>query len=362
MSEPPPKPNTELVSVQSDYFEIFAQDAASAQFVETLSAEVVREIGEIVPVPAANNTPVVVFLVAPGDWNGANQFTTRLGDSGEVITSIRWANDIQRDTVIRALVQALASRIIYRNFGRERVARFPLWAELGLLERVLVRLNATRRDYLALEARDAGPGDVVTLFTLQRDDPEPPNLRTHAFWLMEALEVEAGTRAKVREWMLRLWTADSPGIVLVRIAPDIFRDQLAIRLWYAASYFKQVSVRTSPILSLSESEQFLTEVTRFRARFDGRDVLLQIDELWAGYGEQALMDTVTARLAVIRQSLAAINPVYYNATLKLGQALEAFAAGDSDGFNTLASEYQRVLRATDATANAIRSVVEADVR
>jgi len=322
-----------VYSVSNRFFEVISDDPISVQYVNQASRHMQTMVERYFDLPKYFPQQIPIRLISDDDWDSDGDYHTGVEVAGKVTLSIRWAKDTEQDVVLRSLVQAFMVRLIIWHGGGSLAKNFPLWLELALVEELKNRLNPVYQDLLVRHT-DALPlmkANAILTHSLPFRGKDR-TLALNRFWMLRYLEQEAGSLNRLREVLLSLLTTADPIRAIASHNLSAFESADEFELWWATGFYDLISKRISPIYSLDRSRRLIQSLGTFTLSLHNRDTHVFLHDLWDKEDKATINKICQARLSVLKGNLRAINPIYYNPLLSLGQSLEAFLVGDRSGF------------------------------
>lgn len=282
-------------------------------------------------------TPVMLELVPSAATHRPQPaFDVTEQSHGAMLVRLLW----NEHTRIEDLCQALASgslRWIARQRGLSE--RPPDWVELAYGTRLRTRLHPTTLDALTRLSREEAPMPLEAILGMKGPYGQDIDfVSRQSYWLARHL-LEADS------WPAQV--ADKPWAALIagQLPPALRRAlaeprQLASReRHWAVSYINTVRGRQAPFRSPEETHELLKQFSSVVAEMDGRDQRLLGTELWLHRANPRVRAAVQQQLTRLKLELQATNPIYYNATLSLGQCYEALLNENAQAFFALFDQF-----------------------
>src|SRR5690625_86002 len=200
--------NARRSTARNSYFEIVADDSASAQFAGAVGEMLAKRVSRFMQIPSSAKRPIFVDLQPLSRFSGAAQFETEMYPNGNVKLLIAWGETTDRAILERALAQGFLT-ILASSYGEDRLV-VPLWLELAVQQLARVSAVSSHRWALAERVKEGEPMSLREILSAERGMDREEELGAQAFWLFHFLESEARGRGQLEGFIVRLFRGEDP--------------------------------------------------------------------------------------------------------------------------------------------------------
>lgn len=323
-------------------FEMIVAEVGDAQPMLALGRSVWGALTGPLGLPAEGFTsPISVRLVPAKDWNVPAIFTVTVESAGLVSVRVRWSTETDPLVVRRALVQGLIMRqaVAWHAVGPRLTV--PLWLEHACTMWSIVKEQPSMMDSFQQESAGLAAPPLGALLLWERGAVESRGWELASLWLFMQLQSEQGPPSQWGSWVRGMVGGVAPYDALPRSYAGLWADALSLELWWQTAFQHQCRTRTLPVMTAEASRGWMQDRSRWLAGRDGREVVLELDEL-PGLRKVAWIEAeLKARLGQTRVVMGVIHPYYANAALSMGKIYEAALKGDAKKFEAAMTEFKR---------------------
>jgi hypothetical protein len=311
-----------IVRTAPGRFEIAAVDSAAAHFVAAAAEEGWRLLQGPLGLPPAFTSPVFVRLIPQGAAAEGEPFRVIVEPGGVVSVWLR-GGTVPQDTLQRALVRGLLSRLGVAQAGGAAAPTVPRWLELGGAQWWHTRAKPAQLDAAKQQAARMPPPGLTALLDGPRDRPEQPGYSVAAFWLLTFLQGESGRAGEWPAFLRRLLAGGDAQAALAACYPGRFGGPESRELWWQTGWHHVRRVRVLPVLEAAESREQIGGLARFvfhAAEGDG-DAVVPLRSVLERGGEPIVAAELARRAAELGRLTPLLHPFYRNAGLTLAAAV-----------------------------------------
>lgn len=323
-------------------FEVIVSEVADAQPMLALGRSVWGALATPLGLPAEGfKSPVSVRLVPAKDWDVPAVFTVTVEPAGLVGVRVRWSADSDPVVVRRALVQGLILRqaVAWHAVGPRLTV--PLWLEHACTAWSMVKEQPSMMDSFQQEAAGLTAPPLRALLQWERGAVDSRGWELASLWLFLQLQAEQGPASRWGGWVRGITGGAAPYETLPQSYSGLWKDTLSMDLWWQTVFQHQRRTRALPVMTIEASREWMQDRSRWLAGRDGREVVLELDELIGLRKEAWVNAELKARLGQTRVVLGVVHPYYANAALSMGKLYEAALKGDSKAFEAALAEFKR---------------------
>lgn len=316
--------------VRNTFFEVFADDTLSAQFVATMGEMFGQRFNRLLTAPSRGTQPVLVNLLPAKGEDIRPAVANRYFPAGYVVVDLRWDADTTREVVERALAQGHLTSLS-AAYGQGKV-HVPFWLEVAGQHLARVQAVPAHAQTLAAKARGARPMRLEEILTAERGASADAVLEANAYWLLMFLEREGRGRGEMKNFLVRLLRGEAPVQALGATYGGRVRSREEARLWWLVGWDEITRPTGAPVLAAEESRRRLTQLESFTFFKDGATKRIFASDLWPHRTDPVVRVEVSRRLQVIQMEVGVTHPFYQNALLSFGRLLEAVLSESYEDF------------------------------
>ncbi len=356
--EPDSLPKREKVSVRNAFFDVYAGDILSAQYVATAGGLFAERFSEVLRPPGNSPNPVLVNLIPAAEANWPQGIPrTRYFATGYVEVNLPWGAEVTREQVERAVAQGHLTALS-GAYGKGEV-HVPLWLEVAGQHLARAVAKPSHGDTLARRiAARARPMALGEILGAKRGEELDPDFAAHAYWLFLFLEREGRASGQTRNFLVRVLRGEEGLPALAATLGSQVRSREEAHVWWVVGLKELTRPKGGPVSSVAESRQRVEELSRFTFSAGGSGRRLLVEELWQHRESATLRGEVARRLQLVQIELAAVHPFYHNALLSLGRVLEAVGRGAEEDYRAAAVAFRHDQRTGDELAADTREVLD----
>ncbi|MBM3854554.1 MAG: hypothetical protein FJ399_15625, partial [Verrucomicrobia bacterium] len=311
-----------IVRTAPGRFEIAAVDSAAAHYVAAAAEEGWRLLQGPLGLPPAYTSPVFVRLIPQGTGAEGEPFRVIVEPGGVVSVWLR-GGAVPGDTLRRALVRGLLSRLGVAQAGGAAAPTVPRWLEHGCAKWWHTRAEAAQLDAAKQQAARMPPPGLAALLEWPRDGPEQPGLTVAALWLLTFLQGESGRAGEWPAFVRRLLAGGDAQAALAACYSGRFGGPESRELWWQTGWHQVRRVRVLPVLEAAESREQVGALARFvfRAAEGDDDAVVPLRTVLVRRGEPIVAAELARRAAELARLIPLLHPFYRNAGLTLAAAV-----------------------------------------
>ena len=320
---------------ETDLFFIAAEDSEALSQVKKIAKSCENVFEQLFPKGSyvATFVPKNSIRVFPKDTKMADVVVSKSDDM--VFVDIKWSEHLELDVVCSALVDSVLKRLFA---SKERVYKLPQWLHWGIECVVADEVKLGVSTFFARVASENPYSDINSILGYSKQSVDENIGKAHSFWLLKALQ-----KLTDKQSMFAL----IGNIISMNLTPTQtfaeFEKMLSlpqnvdVQLWLGCVISSEVCARSGGVDSCRDSEIEVLRLCSIRVFVDGKPESVPCDRLFA-FGESAKISAKT-RLLEIKMLLAKVNPVFFNATVVLGEVYEAFIAENQKLYAKKMSEF-----------------------
>lgn len=323
-------PEPRGVTARNLYFEVWAEDMLSAQYVATVGELFAGRFSRMLPVPTGLVRPVFVTLAPVKAGEAAVPFSTTIHPTGQVNVTLGWGAETTREGVERALVQGYLTYLsgAYSHGG----VTVPLWLELAGLHLTRIQAVPAHGQHLGERVSSVGPMRLDRILAAERAEEIDERLGAHAYWLLVFLEREGRTRGQLQHFLIRILRGEPPLRALQATYGQHLRSSAEAQLWWLVGVNEVIGGTGSPLSSAKDSKARVGVLSRFSFETEAGWVRLFPEDLWDYRASASLQDELRHRIALVRMGMGSAHPFYRNVFLSLERLFEAVLAADPERY------------------------------
>lgn len=323
-------------------FEVIVSEVADAQPMLALGRSVWSALtGPLGLPPEGFTSPVSVRLVPAKDWNVPAVFTVTVEPAGLVSVRMQWSKETDPVVVRRALVQGLILRqaVAWHAVGPRLTV--PLWLEHACTAWSIVREQPSMMDSFQQESAGLAAPPLRALLLWQRGAVESRGWELASLWLFLQLQSEQGPASQWGSWVRGVVGGVAPYEALPRSYSGLWTDPMSLELWWQTAFQHQRRTRALPVMTAEASREWMQDRSRWLGGRDGREVVLDLEELPGLRKELWMRTALKERLDQTRAVLGVIHPYYANAALSMGRLYEVALKGAEGDYAKALADFKR---------------------
>ncbi|WOO39857.1 hypothetical protein [Rubellicoccus peritrichatus] len=329
---------------ENNLFQVIGFSYEAVQFTGQMADQCVNLGKDYLPIPLNPPQPVLVKLVPQEAANSETPYYLRSQVDGGVHVYIHWGEDTKFEDVCQALASGMLQRTAIWHYGHDAGAKVPDWFELAFGQLLATKIRAALIDQQREEALDSGCMPAVDIVGVEGPFGENiDSIALNSVWFFRFLQAQAKDMTMFRRVCTAFLADLEPISVLVKGYPDEFKSIQELELWWEVGFQATVRGRQTPFYSMQESRELIRRFAFITFQEDEVDVRVAVNDLRPYQEDDNYKVAVQNRLREVKIEIQKINPVYFNALLSLGVALEAANSVEESeyelGLEAFASDY-----------------------
>ncbi len=310
-------------SIQGPFFDVVGADARSLSYVEAL-ADTITSVGEKYLKDAPLDFQPKVFVALRPETHVDFEGDYRLVQEGAKINlDFNWSEQLSLQTVCYALSEAYLRQYSIFQYGPYGPDRIRAWVVSAFAWQAYLRLRPASYIAMVEEARISKFPDCASLLATYLKDASATE-RQSGYWVLQVLRSAGFSRADIAYYCERAVAGENVFGVLQATLQPADADELVLGLqdWWNFQYGELLGAQLERFETMDESRDWIGVLANFDAyKEEGRE-LENLRSLWEHRENEALRETLQARVELIRLRVVQVNPAYFNAARSLGALYE----------------------------------------
>lgn len=316
-------------TIAGTHFDVVGTDARSLSYVEALTESLTSVAEKYLEEAPLDFQPKVFVALRPKEhvkFEGEYRITQ---DGAKINCDFNWSTSLSLETVCYALSEAYLRQYSIYQYGPDGPVRIREWVVAAFAYQTYLRLRPAAYVAMVEKARLQQVPDIGSILSRPIVSPEPHNVQS-GYWVLQALRSAGFNRADIAYYCECAIAGDNLFASLQETLQPAGADELVVTLedWWGFQFRELIAARLERFESLDESLDWITVLVNFDAYQEEGGELDNLRSLWKHREDEALRETLEARLELIRLRVVQVNPAYFNAARSLGALYETVLESD----------------------------------
>ncbi len=321
---------TRVRTIEGPHFNLVGADARSLSYVEAL-IDSLTSVGEkYLKEAPLDFEPKVYVALRPEEhvsFEGDYRVTQ---DVSKVNLDFNWSQDLALETVCYALAEAYLKQYSIYRYGPQGPRSMRAWVVSAFAYQTYLRLRPAAYIGIVEHARTQRTPVCAELFSYTlAGEPRTRDLE-RGYWVLQIMRSSGFSRSDIAYYCERAVAGDNIHMALEASLQPAGSDELVVALqdWWNFNWRELMSAQLERFESMDESRQWIGVLANFSGYNEDGPELKNLRSLWEYRENEALRETLQARLELIRLRVVQVNPGYFNAARSLGALYETVLDSD----------------------------------
>ena len=310
-------------TIEGAHFNVVGADARSLTFVEALTDSLTAVAEKYLKDAPLDFQPQVFVALRPREhvnFEGEYQITQ---DLAKINLDFNWTESLALETVCYALSEAYLKQYSIYQYGPDGPNRIREWVVSAFAYQTYLRLRPAAYIAMVETARLQPVPECASILARSLKEPSGQN-PSSGYWVLQIMRSAGLNRMDIAYYCERAVAGDNVFGVLQATLQPSGSEELVVALqdWWDFQFRELMGAQLERFESMDESRDWIGVLSNFDAyTAEGRE-LDNLRSLWKHREDDALRETLQARLELIRLRVVQVNPAYFNAARSLGALYE----------------------------------------
>ncbi|MGB0258708.1 MAG: hypothetical protein ACPGES_08655 [Coraliomargarita sp.] len=310
-------------TIEGAHFTAVGADARSLSYVEALTDSLTSVGEKYLKDAPLDFQPKVFVALRPEEhvsFEDAYQITQ---DGAKINLNFNWTEGLSLETACYALSEAYLRQYSIYQYGPDGPRRIREWVVSAFAYQTYLRLRPAAYIAMVESARLQQVPNCATILERPLKDTSKHELQS-GYWVLQVLRSAGFSRMDIAYYCERAVAGDNVFAALQTTLQPAGTKELVVALqdWWNFQFRELMGAQLERFESMDESREWIEVLANFDAYKEEDRDLDNLRSLWKHREDEALRETLQARLELIRLRVVQVNPAYFNAARSLGALYE----------------------------------------